>query len=254
MYSILYIMFVEGGVDTELDNKVLRNKQRSRVTREEEEFGLPSEYEYTHPDYVLFVDEVSDNTHTKDDGPLGGEKRLWERSGIAKQRYSIADTRWTTLGFTAATGEPVICVIIIKAKELNATDTLGIDIFQTYDENKSIAENTGMGKKFPGGPICHFRGKDVKYLVFSSEGGGINSVRLNQCFDYMDKLQIFDCTIAKSVVVCDGHESRLGLEFMKYIVAEDTRWYVGLGGPNGTSKWKLGDSSEKNGCFNMWNA
>ena len=41
---------------------------------------------------------------------------------------------------------------------------------------------------------------------------------------------------------------------MRYIVAEDTRWYVGLGGPNGTSKWQVGDSSEKNGCFKMRNA
>lgn len=111
-----------------------------------------------------------------------------------------------------------------------------------------------MGKIFHGGPVCRFQGKYVKCLVFSNEGGCINSVILKQCFEYMDTLVIFDRTIAKPVVVCDDHKSQLDLEFMKCIVAEDTSWCVGLCCPNGTSKWQLGDSSEQNACVKMRNA
>ena len=45
----------------------------------------------------------------------------------------------------------------------------------------------------------------------------------------------------------------MGIEFMKYIVSEETRWYVGIGVPNGTGVWQLGDSSEQNGSFKMRN-
>ena len=67
----------------------------------------------------------------------------------------------------------------------------------------------------------------MKCLVFASDSGGINSTILQQCFEYMDSIDLFDCSVAKPVVVCDGHESRMGIEFMKYIVSEETRWYVG---------------------------
>jgi len=55
MYSITYIMFEEAGVIITLDCQVSCNKEGIAVTREEESFGLTSEYEYTHPDYVLFL-------------------------------------------------------------------------------------------------------------------------------------------------------------------------------------------------------
>ena len=149
---------------------------------------MPSEYEYTHPDYVLFFDEVGDNTNMKNDCALGGQKRVIEQSGVGKQRCLTTDARWTTLGFTARTGEPVMCVIIIKAKDLSPSEILGIDIFATYDEDRSLSENSGATKFFPGGPVCHFRGKDVKCLVFASNGGGINSDILNQCLQHMDSI------------------------------------------------------------------
>jgi len=48
-------MFEEAGVTITLDCQVSCNKEGIAVTREEESFGLTSEYEYTHPDYVLFL-------------------------------------------------------------------------------------------------------------------------------------------------------------------------------------------------------
>jgi len=117
-------------------------------------------------------------------------------------------------------------VIIIKTKELSPSEILGIDLFSTYDQTKSMSENSGPGKFFLGGPVCRFHGKDVKCLVFQSESGGINSEMLEKCFKYMDSIKLCDRTFEKPVVVCDGHESQLGINFMQYIVAENKKWYV----------------------------
>lgn len=68
-----------------------------------------------------------------------------------------------------------MCVIIIKAKEFGPSEVLGIYVFLTYDKDTSVSENSGATKFFPGGPVCRLRGKDVKCLVFASDGGGINS-------------------------------------------------------------------------------
>ena len=108
-----------------------------------------------------------------------------------------------------------MCVIIIKAKELSPSEILGIDIFATYDEDRSLSENSGATKFFPGGPVCHFRGKDVKCLVFASNGGGINSDILKQCLQHMDSICLFDRAIAKPAVVCACHEIQLGIDFMQ---------------------------------------
>ena len=66
-----------------------------------------------------------------------------------------------------------MCVIIINTKELTPSEILEIDVFATYDEDKSIYENSGPGKFFPGGPVYNFHGKDVKCPVFPSESRGI---------------------------------------------------------------------------------
>lgn len=64
---MFYAMFVEADVLIELDSQVCRDEQVNTMTSSEEIFGLLSEYEYIHPDCVIFFDEVSDNTNMKDD-------------------------------------------------------------------------------------------------------------------------------------------------------------------------------------------
>ena len=62
---MLYVMFVEAGVVIELDFQVCRDKQGNIATSSEEVFGLPSEYEYIHPDYVLFSDNYMEMKYLK---------------------------------------------------------------------------------------------------------------------------------------------------------------------------------------------
>lgn len=53
------------------------------------------------------------------------------------------------------------------------------------------------------------------------------------------------------MIILDGHESRLGLPFLRYIINEDHKWFVSLVVPFATSYWQVGDSAEQNGMFKM---
>ena len=42
-------------------------------------------------------------------------------------------------------------------------------------------------------------------------------------------------------------------KFLEYIYHSRSKSMVGVGVPNGTAKWQVGDSSEQNGCYKMAN-
>jgi hypothetical protein len=50
---------------------------------------------HTHPDYVLFVDEVGNNTNQKKYGHIGGGKYLCERGTTPKAICSTKDAHFT---------------------------------------------------------------------------------------------------------------------------------------------------------------
>mmetsp|Transcript_29692 Transcript_29692/g.45503 ORF Transcript_29692/g.45503 Transcript_29692/m.45503 type:complete len:92 (-) Transcript_29692:918-1193(-) len=57
----------------------------------------------------------------------------------------------------------------------------------------------------------------------------------------MDALELFPRypNGPKPVLLLDGHQSRLGFEFLEYINANDARWFVCLGVPMEPSYGKL---------------
>ena len=56
-----------------------------------------------HPEYIIFVDEVGNNTNIKYDGEFGGKRLLKEKDHKAKITDATSDAHFTVLGFTAAT-------------------------------------------------------------------------------------------------------------------------------------------------------
>ena len=58
------------------------------------------------------MDEVGKNTNMKNDGKVGGEQLLKEKGQRANITAATSDAHFTVLGFTAATGEPVMWAII----------------------------------------------------------------------------------------------------------------------------------------------
>jgi len=82
------------------------------------------------PEYVLFVDEVSNNTCMSEDRQVDGQQCLGTIKGdTMKIASSIKEARWTLLGFTNAKGEPVLCAIIFASETITDEETLGFDIF-----------------------------------------------------------------------------------------------------------------------------
>jgi len=252
MYDEVYSSLVECGLAVKHDQPVWRDDAGEAVN-EEKAVGLESQFELIHPKYLIFVDEVGSNTSQVKDGNVGGEKYLCGKQSRPQQRAATKDTHFTVLGFTAATGEPVMCAIIFAAKALQEQWKLGFDPFaKCIGGENDIHLNIGEGKVYPQGPNCTFNGKNVPCFCCSSESGSITGELLIQMLQSMDALQLFDrSTGLNPFLLLDGHGSRFELEYLEYINSHDHKWECCIGLPYGTLYWQIGDSSEQNGCFKM---
>jgi len=70
MYDQVYEAMVSSNVAIKLDDPVWLNKENKIVQCKEEAFGRQTQYYITHPEYIVFVDEVGDNTSQKNDGQV----------------------------------------------------------------------------------------------------------------------------------------------------------------------------------------
>jgi hypothetical protein len=71
-----------------------------------------------HPEWLVFVDEVSSNTLQTKDGNVVGQTYLCTKDGHPQNCAATKDAHFTLLGFTAANGKPLMCAIIFAAKAL----------------------------------------------------------------------------------------------------------------------------------------
>lgn len=120
MYHKVYKEMVKGGIAVSLDDKVYMTKEGETVEENDvNRLGLATRYKVVRPDRLLFVDEVGSNTSQTKDGNVGGERFLCEALQRPHTRAATKDSHFTVLGFTAATGIPLMCAIIFAAKELD---------------------------------------------------------------------------------------------------------------------------------------
>jgi len=196
-------------------------------------------------------------TSQEGDGAVGGERKIVTRGTVPKESAATNSTHFTLLGFTAATGEPVMCAVIIAAKTLRPEVITGLDIFapvEGVEEDDDFYEkNTGAGKMYPCGPTCTYRGKEVPCLVCNTENGSITSDLLKMFLEKLDSFDLFPRGEdgVKPFLLLDGHGSRLELPFLQYINDPAHEWVVCIGVPYGTSYWQVGDSAEQNGSYKM---
>ena len=253
MYDEIYKDFCNGGIAVEHPEPLWRNEKGEVVELEEQAFGLKSPYELIHPDWLLFVDEVGSNTSQAKDGNVGGQLYLCTVDGRPQQRAATKDAHFTVLGFTAASGEPVMCAVIFAAKAFRDEWRTGFDPLADWIGGADdVAGNCGDGKQYPFGPVCRFNGKTIPCYCCCSESGSINGEILTGMLKYLDELEVFDrSTGLNPFLILDGHGSRFEVEFLEYINTCETKWKVNIGLPYGTSYWQVGDSTEQNGCFNM---
>ena len=254
MYNLVYEQMINAGIARRLSEseEYWIDENGEKVSSEDNAVGMKVKIEITHPEWLLFGDEVGTNISQQDDGHVGGTKFVVEKGSRANQKSSHTDGRFTAIGITAASGEPVMAIIIFSAMELNFVQRMGHDVRATYDETKSVSENSGPEKAFPGAPVCIFRGKDVPAIVTCTKKGGITSGILRAAFKRMDDIGLYDRTEGRTpMALFDAHDSRLQVEFLQYVNNPAHLWKFCIGLPNGTHKWQVGDSKEQNGSYKV---
>ena len=177
---------VETGVAVELDSPVWMDRAGNEVEDEADAYGCKVTHKVIRPDMCICGDEVGGNLSMKGDGNEGGKLLLGERGYVAQEKASTHSRKFTMIGFTALTGDPVMCVLIFEGKRPNGSIEAGIDI--TIKPNGSPSDpdyveiNSGAGKYFPGAPVCNFKGKMVPAVVRWHESASITSDILVEVF------------------------------------------------------------------------
>jgi hypothetical protein len=174
MYNEVYSHLVTAGLAVKHEAPVWWDDTGKIVICEKEALGLQSAYRLLHPEWLVFVDEVGSNTSQVKDGAIGGQTYFCWKEGHPQNRAATKDAHFTILGFTAANGEPIMCVIIFAAKTMKEEWALGYDPFIDWIRNEQdISENIGHDKAMPQGPDCIFRGKYVPCFCCNSGNGSI---------------------------------------------------------------------------------
>ena len=162
MYEEVSKQMVACGIASKVNTKVHVNKSGDIVELKADGCGLPTQYLMQRPCKMLFIDEVGSNTSTTKGGSVGGEKFLCHVSARPQIRAATKDSHFTVLGFTAATGEPLMCAVIFSAKSSCEEWMVGFNASAPWigaDDN--VDGNTGsVDKRFPMGLVCTFN--DIK--------------------------------------------------------------------------------------------
>ena len=255
MYKHIIDEMVDAGLAVELDEPVWMNRD-GNICPEHEAFGCKVHHKVIHPELCFCGDEVGGNISMKGDGHHGGELLLAEKGTIAQRKSSTRNRKFTLIGLTSFTGDPVMCVIIIEGKLPNGAIEAGVDI-RIEPNGKStdkdfLINNSGKGKHFPGGPECVYRGKTVPALVRWHESASITSEILVDMLQTLDEMELVPRNNGVNpLILLDGHRSRLEMPFLKYVNTPEDHWVAVIGVPYGTALWQVGDSKEQNGSFNM---
>ena len=76
MYTLVYAVMEEAHLLSKLDHRVWMNVAGDQVETEEEAVGQKLTHVVKHPQYMMFIDEVGNNTNMKYDGNIGGGELL----------------------------------------------------------------------------------------------------------------------------------------------------------------------------------
>jgi hypothetical protein len=108
------------------------------------------------------------------------------------------------MGFTASTGQPVMCVIIfssestkgIPGKWITRFDTTKINsAFNIPEDKEDLVQNVRESEEVVlGGTTYTFQNKILPCFVSYSPNGGITPTILSNCLETMDQLDFFPRT------------------------------------------------------------
>lgn len=169
MYDDIYDVLVENKLAEKLTEHVMMDGGGKVVTDKKEQVGRKVTHKFTHPGLVYVFDETGCNTSQENDGRRGNQKFICACGTTPQKAVATKSNHFTTLGVTALDGTPVMCCVIFAAKVLKGYEGTGLNIHAdeigTIDDKEYIKNNSGKGKRFPGGPTCEVNGKQVPTLV-----------------------------------------------------------------------------------------
>lgn len=263
MYESVYKTMVEAGVAEELEEGeyIMHTQEGKETSVESEAVGLKTKYRLTKPDDIFFVDETGDNTNQKEEARIGQEKMIVPRDGSCNGKNgSVADSHYTLFVFQTSLGKPVCVCIIFKStkspEEMPPNWRTGIDVTKASElcadsDNRQLIQEASQGV-CGGAPVCTFRGKRILPYITCSPKASITSEILAGALAHIDSFNVFDRANGKKpFLLLDGHGSRFGLPFLRYIHDKRHPWVVHLGVPYATHWWQVADSSQVNGSYKM---
>jgi hypothetical protein len=211
---------------------------------------LPTKYKSIHPEKVIFVDETGEDAAKN--GNRGGQKFLTTWNSKARERWSTKDCHFTVLLFKAATGEPVMCAVIVAKKgPLTMEERIGFNAMAQLEEQDELDLENIDKKKFCDGKDKVFPYKPT--VTFNGEKGGcITTEELTLMLNYMDELGLIERSDRiYPMVIFDGRISRIMGPFLEYVNNLQHWWRAMLDIPYGTHLWQVRDSAEQNGAFKI---
>ena len=265
MYDKITGYLVESNVAILLDPPQLQDAHGQKVDCVEDVASpIMVDTKITHPHLILVGDEVGSDLCMTGDGHNGGEKTIGKKNTVSYQTATKKSKHFTLMGLTNLAGRAVCCIVIVEGLEFKLDIMTGIDdnispIDLCNEEEMSIdnlrkyvRKNIGKGKSQPCGPTCLYKGQEVPCIVQFTPKGSMDGHALTNILKHLDALELYTKDRQEGRIPCllvDGHNSRLSLEFLGYIVNPDHKWTVFFGVPYATSLWQVGDSSEQNGAY-----
>lgn len=257
MYNTFESALVTSGNAIKLDTPVLMNRAGEVVEDEAEAFGHAVTIRHTRPHNVLVTDETGSNTREMGDGNNGGQKCMAPCGETPRYEASSKDSHFTVVPLTRLTGELATVAIIFAGNKMKPEWAMGKDIMADWEgADDDLLSNIGPGKYFPMGPTCIVNGKTVRCYCDCSPNGSMTSAILRRILHYIDKQGIVERGVDEEtgqsyhpVLILDGHISRMGLPFLKYVNTAVTKWSVPLVCPYGTHKTQFHDDEKQNGSF-----
>ena len=115
MYDLVYEGTVTAKIAEKLETPEWLDFDGNKIG-EGQAVGRKSTHRLICPKYGLVVDETGGNTSMKNDGHGSNKKYLTAPGDTPRIRSSESDNHFTTMCFTALTGDPVLCVTIFKGE------------------------------------------------------------------------------------------------------------------------------------------
>ena len=135
MYNHIIDELVHAKLAVKLETPTWMNRN-GEVCTEEEAYGCKVHHMITRPELCFCGDEVGGNISMQGDGHNRGELLLTEKGKVPQRKASTQSCKFTMIGLTSFSGEPVMCVLIIEGKLPNGSIESGVDITINPDGHK----------------------------------------------------------------------------------------------------------------------